>query len=907
MEAASVTSAETTSDIGRWPREFGRYVLLSPLAQGGMGDVCLALAGELAVAQRLCVVKTVRPEYARDQEFITRFLDEGRVLCALAHPNIGQILEVGLEGSTPFVAMEHIAGIDLDALIYATRTARTPLKLDFVLIVIAGVLDGMAFAHRATALDGTALNLVHRDISPQNVRMSWEGDVKVLDFGTAHATGRNTQTAHGLVFGKPGYMSPEQARGERVDARSDLFAIGVVMWELLAERDFCTAEPAEHMEALAAGSYSLLPPSRLRRDAPRELDEWFETITAFHSEARYADAVTARRALVEIGARRGIRFEREVVARTLAHFFPNDREQENARVRRLVAAARNLQPGSVPPPPMRANTAPLALADASLVRGTHYRIGELIGRGGMGEVFAAEHVDLRRRVALKVLYAERSNDPAVVQRFRLEARSIAAVKHPNLVEVYDLGSTEDGRLFYAMELLQGSSLRERLQRVEATGGRWLSADEVVRIGVAVSRGLTAAHRAGVVHRDIKPENIFLTSAGDVKLLDFGVAKTNNAELLEGSDRHETRDGEIFGSPAYMAPEQARNQPVDDRTDVYALGAVLYECLTGSVVFEGGSLVETLTQQIVKAPVPPRTRCPDANIPPGLEVVVLRCLAKDPAQRFPRAVDLASALERCLVDEAATVAALGATGGLTRSSPDGETRPSPSARGAVMEADLASPEDVTFRPVIHSRRPYAVAALVLLLFLLLSGGWWIRTSAVDGDGALTRRDAGAATTPHALQPRRLPLVPVVTPPPIEPAPPRVATVDAPAVDAAVVVAVAPEADGGARPIVRPAAPADHYRSALAAYNAGNYRLAQVEAERAVEARQGGANGLNARVLFGRALIGIGNQHRRAWEALCVVVNQAPRGADARNKACRYLVASAGCQSAALTACCAACGQ
>ena len=130
MEAPSVTPESTTSTSGRWPREFGRYILLSPLAQGGMGDVCLALSGELAVAQRLCVVKTVRPEYACDQEFITRFVDEGRVLCALAHPNIGQIMEVALEGSTPFVALEHIAGIDLDALIHAARSTRTSLKFD---------------------------------------------------------------------------------------------------------------------------------------------------------------------------------------------------------------------------------------------------------------------------------------------------------------------------------------------------------------------------------------------------------------------------------------------------------------------------------------------------------------------------------------------------------------------------------------------------------------------------------------------------------------------------------------------------------------------------------------------------------------------------------------------------------
>ena len=172
MESASPPESVPPIDSATWPREFGRYILLSPLAQGGMGDVCLALAGEIAVAQRLCVVKTVRPEYARDEEFLTRFLDEGRVLCALTHPNIGQILEVGTEATTPFVAMEHVAGIDLDALVYAARAARSHLPLEFVFIVIAGVLDGMSFAHRATALDGTALNLVHRDISPQNIRMS---------------------------------------------------------------------------------------------------------------------------------------------------------------------------------------------------------------------------------------------------------------------------------------------------------------------------------------------------------------------------------------------------------------------------------------------------------------------------------------------------------------------------------------------------------------------------------------------------------------------------------------------------------------------------------------------------------------------------------------------------------------
>ena len=877
MESASPPESVPPIDSATWPREFGRYILLSPLAQGGMGDVCLALAGEIAVAQRLCVVKTVRPEYARDEEFLTRFLDEGRVLCALTHPNIGQILEVGTEATTPFVAMEHVAGIDLDALVYAARAARSHLPLEFVFIVIAGVLDGMSFAHRATALDGTALNLVHRDISPQNIRMSWEGDVKVLDFGTAHATGRGARTAHGLVFGKPGYMSPEQARGEKVDSRSDLFAIGVVMWELLTDRDFATAEPAEHMEALASGTYSFVSPTKLRRDAPRELDEWFEAITAYDAAHRFADAATARRRLVDIGTARGIRFEREAVARTLARYFPNDREQENARIRKLVVAAKSVR-HSLPPGPPRANTAPLtAIPESDVVRGTRYRIGERIGSGGMGEVFAAEHVDLGRKVALKVLYAERSNDPAVVQRFRLEARSIAKLKHPNLVEVYDLGSTEDGRLFYAMERLEGETLRDRLSRGTTPESRRMPAAECVLVGVALARGLAAAHAESVVHRDIKPENVFLTRAGAVKLLDFGVAKTNNSELLDGVARHETRAGEIFGSPAYMAPEQARNHSVDGRTDIYALGAVLYECLTGTVLFDGASLVETLTQQIVKPPMPPHERAPEAHVPPALEAVVMRCLAKDPNARYANANDLADALDRCLKEGAheGIVA-------LTRSSPDQETRPSPIARLEDVTVDEPA------RPIVERRGAWLVAAALLLL-LGVVGGVALRGRR-DGDNQARVLDGGAATRTdvHANTP---PIPAVPAPPEINPI--HVAREDRDAALAApdAALAVAPptprHADAGDRPSV------DSFRLASEAFIHGNYPLAAAQADLAIQHRQGGHNGQNARILLGQVLLAQGGSHARAFDVLCTAVGLSSAGSGPRRSACRKIRAASGC--------------
>ena len=903
MEVVSVPEAVTPVDAAMWPREFGRYVLLSPLAQGGMGDVCLALAGELAVAQRLCVVKTVRPEYASDDEFLQRFLDEGRVLCALTHPNIGQILEVGTEGATPFVAMEHVAGIDLDALIYAARSARSHLPMEFVFIVIAGVLDGMAFAHRATALDGTPLQLVHRDISPQNIRMSWEGDVKVLDFGTAHATGRAARTAHGLVFGKPGYMSPEQARGEKVDARSDLFAIGVVMWELLTDRGFATAEPADHMEALASGSYSFVPPTKLRRDAPRELDEWFETITAWNADHRFTDAATARRRLVDIGTARGIRFEREAVARTLARFFPNDREAENARIRKLVAAAKSLRHSLPPALPPRSNTAPLTtIPEIDLVRGTRYRIGERIGQGGMGEVFAAEHVDLGRKVALKVLYAERSNDPAVVQRFKLEARSIAKLKHPNLVEVYDLGSTEDGRLFYAMERLEGETLRELLNRPGSSAAKRLSPAETVRVGAALARGLAAAHAESVVHRDIKPENIFLTKSGGVKLLDFGVAKTNNAELLDGVARTETRAGEIFGSPAYMAPEQARNHTVDGRTDIYALGAVLYECLTGAVLFDGASLVETLTQQIVKPPTPPRERAPEADIPPGLEAVVMRCLAKDPAARYASASELADALERCLSDDAAALASAVAVGAVPiKASPDHETRPQPVARVSTEEVDLTAVNP----PLVGSRRNWVAIAIVLLLIFGYS--WFAFFRKPEGDRQVAQgRDAGSETRTdvRAVTP---PIPPVPAPPVVPPARAVDETLDASVVVASTDASMSPSRDASVAQ-----APRDFYREAQRELSKGNYPVAMDYAERAISERQGGYHGHNARLILATALIRLGGHHSRAFDVLCQVINDPTLSptSEPRRSACRKIDSASGCSRNGRTSsleatCCARC--
>ncbi len=823
-------------------RAFGRYLLLGTIARGGMGEIHLALAGSIAHAQKLCVVKTIRAEFTGEDDLVARFLDEGRVLCALQHPNIGQVMEVAIEQGVPFLAMEYVGGTDLAEVIDAGRSARRYPPLDLVLSCLAGVLDGMAYAHRAQGLDGTPFHLVHRDLSPENMRASWDGDVKVLDFGTALAAGRSARTVHGAIFGKPGYMSPEQARREPLDPRTDLYAIGVVAWELLTLRDWMTLDLVEHLRALSDGAHRPAAPSTMRPDVPASLDRWVACMTAFDPEARFADAMTARRALLDLAQAAGLRIDREVIAEGLRSMLPGAQETESERNRRWIAEARAQRGTTADPPRLRqqVNTEPLAPRDPHMLPGTPYRLGAKIGVGGMGEVYAAEHTDLGRPVALKVLSPALSSDASLVQRFRLEARAIAALSHPNLVQVYDLGTTDDGRLFFAMERLRGESLRARLERAKASEQGRLPVAECVRIGASVARALAAAHAVGVVHRDIKPENIFLTEDGAVKVLDFGVAKTSNAEILGGTDANVTRAGELFGSPAYMAPEQARGREVDARTDLYSLGAVLYECATGTQLFQDASMVELLARHMAQEPDPPRRRAPTANIPPALEAIILRCLSKDPSDRFDSAAALADALGRPL-DLA------------------------PPTDGSVPDTVTMSATALLRPPpaAARSRAPWPLVLLALAASVAL----------VAAVGLTRRGNPAPAPPPPAVAAPAPVAAPVLAP---APAPVVAAPVPVAPVPVAPVTAPAPVVvvDAGAAPSRR----SPHSALALAqqSFASGRYQETIAHANEAVA--QGGRGALDARVLIGKARNAMG-QRAEAVRALRMVLERDPghRGA------------------------------
>jgi len=268
-----------------------------------------------------------------------------------------------------------------------------------------------------------------------------------------------------------------------------------------------------------------------------------------------------------------------------------------------------------------------------------YKIIALIGSGGMGEVYRARDTRLLREVALKVLPASFTNDPERLRRFEQEARAVAALNHPNIVSVYDVGEA-NGVHYIVSELLEGETLRQRI----APPG--MPPRKAIELAIQLANGLAAAHEQGIVHRDLKPENIFITRNGRLKILDFGLAKLLRphglAETVDGITMAETSIGQVLGTAGYMSPEQVRGEAADHRSDIFTIGSILYEMLSGQRAFKRDTSAETMTAILNEDP--PDFAAHAAGIAPALERIVRHCMEKQPSQRFQSANDVAFALE-----------------------------------------------------------------------------------------------------------------------------------------------------------------------------------------------------------------------------------------------------------------------
>jgi tetratricopeptide (TPR) repeat protein/TolB-like protein len=324
--------------------------------------------------------------------------------------------------------------------------------------------------------------------------------------------------------------------------------------------------------------------------------------------------------------------ERERLRAQLAHERPDLVREVEA----LAGASQELS-GFLETPALVLAAAELAQEDDRLADGSMlgpYRVEAFIARGGMGDVYRATDTRLRRPVAIKVLAQTKTGDPHRVARFMHEARTTASLDHPHIVKVYDVGHVE-GRTYLVAEFLEGETLRARIARGP------MSADDVRRIAVEIAKGLQAAHAAGVVHRDLKPDNIFLTSAGPTKILDFGIAKLAQDESV--GDGFSTLTGVVLGTAGYLSPEQIRGNAVDGRADLFALGALIFEMLTGTRAFAREHTVETLHAILHEAP--PDTLLDRPGVPPALAAIVMRLVDKAPDARFQSSAELLDALER----------------------------------------------------------------------------------------------------------------------------------------------------------------------------------------------------------------------------------------------------------------------
>jgi serine/threonine protein kinase len=595
----------------------GRYVLDAVLGAGGMGEVWSAR--DTSEDRRVAVKFIKRDALGVDGK--RRMLREARASRSVDDPGIVPVFDViESDAGEPALVMELLEGEPL-------AVKPRPMPAEVAMSLLTPVARALAAAHAA--------GIVHRDVKPENIFVTRSGEVKIVDFGIAkrlhldESTAASLGTQTGAILGTPQYMSPEQAFGDKdIDHRSDVWSLGVVFFQLLTGSLPIKAENlGQILRLLVSGTMT-----RVREVTPTvdpELASLVDRMLRQDRDERPSMAEVLR-VLEQIAS--GEREESAAVIR-VGDSDSNDAWDATQAPTDDGGTARSLASDSLLQrlAGLDGKITPSDDLDRSGHRLAKYQIIEKLGQGGMGIVYVGEDLRLKRKVALKVLPTRLVKNEERRLRFLREARSASAVHHPNVATIFDVGE-DNGIVYIAMEWVKGQTLRTVLRESGA-----IEPHRAISVGLDIARGLGCAHQNGVIHRDVKPENVMIAPDGRAKILDFGLAKSLGVTDPAGGDADEPSDvlvsraGRVLGTPAYMSPEQAAGNAVDARADIYAMGVVLHEMITGrrpsSDTMDGRKLaapVQTIVSRCI-GPLDDRYRDGDAlaSALAGVEVALRR--------------------------------------------------------------------------------------------------------------------------------------------------------------------------------------------------------------------------------------------------------------------------------------------
>jgi eukaryotic-like serine/threonine-protein kinase len=584
-------------------QKIGNCLVLSRIGQGAMSVVYKARQD---ITERIVAIKLLRTQLTYDPNNVKRFQREAKAIARLKHPNLLSVYEVGSANTgQPYMVMDFIEGRSLGELVEVRGAIPWQRALPFFL----QICDAMAHAH--------ANKIIHRDLKPDNIMLvkSPDGEdlIKVVDFGIVKLTDEQTAsqrlTATGEVWGSPVYMSPEQCMGKAVDARADIYALGLVFYECLTGvqtfkgkriADVIMKQISEKPQPFAAVAPSL------------QIPDWLEAVIM---KALEKDPLNRFQSMRDL--------KREIEICMLASERKDTAEGIQKPGYSPSADTRHL--GVIITPPEGPEDEFI-----NRVIGGKYLVQAKLGEGGMSVVYRAIHQNMNTHVAIKVMRDELSDDEAYRKRFQREAKALSSLKHPNLVSIYDVGIAHTGQSYIVMEYLDGAALSDVLD-----DKGFLAPKRAVPIFIQICDVMNYLHEQGVIHRDLKPHNIMLVElAGQkdyVKVVDFGILKFDDSKHVVSQVL--TASGDICGSPIYMSPEQILDEKLDGRCDIYALGVAMYETVLGTPPFTGRRVAELLNCHINAAPKPFIQARPDLRFPPSLEVIILRALEKERDMRY----------------------------------------------------------------------------------------------------------------------------------------------------------------------------------------------------------------------------------------------------------------------------------